>query len=323
MAEKAAGGWSPRSRLRHEAYDNLGLDPAQPLAPADNLSAEQRRQLMTTVFYEVVTAGRATGSDAFFCREGFRVLLRTLVKVACLSVTEFVSVYEAAADMRHEGLKPKEISVCLKIRKLVERFEVQKRDAERKLSSSRKLPVRRVLVEEAWPKMELTAVYGMLKPTQEMVDTVRCKQEQEERSFPLVDLKRAPWNPRDRDWKDPENGSSTLDRGDKELFWESVGREAALSYSAVLEELASRVSQAVAVEYDAKLRRKLSLTTTDEDAWRMLVSLDGEVLDQISLKRQFAPGTEAPAAKTLRFRISCGTPSASAQTPVSRIISSL
>ncbi|KAJ9463232.1 hypothetical protein DIPPA_01476 [Diplonema papillatum] len=364
----ADGALGVASDMR-QAYDNLGLDPAQPLAPADNLSAEQRRQLMTTVFYEVVTAGRATGSDAFFCREGFRVLLRTLVKVACLSVTEFVSVYEAAADMRHEGLKPKEISVCLKIRKLVERFEVQKRDAERKLSSSRKLPVRRVLVEEAWPKMELTAVYGMLKPTQEMVDTVRCKQEQEERSFPLVDLKRAPWVPRDRDWKDPENGSSTLDRGDKELFWESVGRElensadgavdraistslmrtaqkengvrlpfnmqlaalqrlivcwgvtgcfaqettgvhsvnhgsrtlgAALSYSAVLEELASRVSQAVAVEYDAKLRRRLSLTTTDEDAWRMLVSLDREVLDQISLKRQFAPGTEAPAAKTRR-----------------------
>ncbi|KAJ9468210.1 hypothetical protein DIPPA_04431 [Diplonema papillatum] len=110
-----------------QAFDNLGLDPAQPLALADNLSAEQRRQLITTVFYEVVTAGRATVSDAFFCREGFRVL-RTLVKVACLSVPEFLSVYEAA-DMRHDGLKLKEISVCLKIRKLVERFEVQKRDA--------------------------------------------------------------------------------------------------------------------------------------------------------------------------------------------------
>ncbi|KAJ9448194.1 hypothetical protein DIPPA_03919 [Diplonema papillatum] len=73
---------------------------------------------MTTVFYEVVTAGRATGSDAFFCREGFRVLLRTLVKVACLSVTEFVSVYEAAADMRHEGLKPKEISVCQRLHRI-------------------------------------------------------------------------------------------------------------------------------------------------------------------------------------------------------------
>ncbi|KAJ9462598.1 hypothetical protein DIPPA_09403 [Diplonema papillatum] len=127
--------------------------------------------------------------------------------------------------MRHERLNPKEISVCLKIRKLVEKFEVQKTDAERKLSSSRKLPVQRVLVEEAWPKMELTAVYGMLKPTQEVVDSVRFKQEQKERSVLLVDLKRAPWVPRDRDWKDPENGSSTLDRGNKELFWAGVGRE--------------------------------------------------------------------------------------------------